>query len=126
MYENGGDIFLFDVAADRSTKVAIHVPAERLAARPGFVPLAEKITEFGLSPDGKRALFVARGEVLTVPAEKGNTRNLTGSPGAHERGAAWSPDGRSIAWISDQTGEDEVWVGPQDMSAPARRGGNPG
>jgi len=121
VYENGGDIFLFDVAAARSTKVAIHVPAERLAARPGFVPLAEKITEFGLSPDGKRALFVARGEVLTVPAEKGNTRNLTGSPGAHERGAAWSPDGRSIAWISDQTGEDEVWVGPQDMSAPARR-----
>src|SRR5881396_2627991 len=121
VYENGGDIFLFDVAAARSTKVAIHVPAERLAARPGFVPLAEKITEFGLSPDGKRALFVARGEVLTVPAEKGNTRNLTGSPGAHDRGAAWSSDGRSIAWISDQTGEDEVWVGPQDMSAPARR-----
>jgi tricorn protease len=121
VYENGGAIYLYDLAAGQSSKIDIRVPSERLAARPGHVPLDEAITEFGLSPDGKRALFVARGEVLTVPAEKGNTRNLTNTSGAHERGAAWSPDGRSIAWLSDQTGEDEIWIGPQDASAPARR-----
>src|SRR6266850_747590 len=121
VYENGGDIYLYDIAAGKSAKVAIRVPAERPAARPGFVALSEKITEFGLSPDGKRALFVARGEVLTVPAEKGNTRNLTNSSGAHDRGAAWSPDGRWIAYLSDRTGEEEIWITPQDGSAPARR-----
>src|SRR6185295_1129457 len=91
VYENGGDIYVYDLAAARSSKVAIRVPSERPAARPSFVALADKITEFSLSPDGKRALFVARGEVLTVPAEKGNTRNLTNSSGAHDRGASWSP-----------------------------------
>jgi tricorn protease len=121
VYENGGDIYLYDLAAARSSKVAIRVPSERPAARPGFVALADKITEFGVSPDGKRALFVARGEVLTVPAEKGNTRNLTNSSEAHDRGASWSPDGKSIAYLSDRTGEDEIWIAPQDGSAPARR-----
>ena len=121
VYENGGDLYLYDIAAAKSAKVVVRVPAERPAARPGFVPLAEKITEFGLSPDGKRALFVARGEVLTVPAEKGNTRNLTNSSGAHERGASWSPDGKWIAYLSDRTGEEEIWIEPQDGSAAARR-----
>jgi len=67
--------------------------------------------------DGKRALFGARGDVFTVPAGDGVTRNLTRSPGAHERSPKWSPDGKSVAFISDATGEDEIHVGPADGSA---------
>ncbi|HKN48536.1 MAG TPA: protease, partial [Candidatus Polarisedimenticolia bacterium] len=121
VYENGGDIYLLDTAAGKSARVEIRVPGDRPSARPEFVAVSDKITEFSLSPDAKRALFVARGEVFTVPAEKGNIRNLTSSSGVHERGASWSPDGRFIAYVSDRTGEDEIWIAAQDGKGEARR-----
>ena len=71
---------------------------------------ARTSTSFGLSPDGKRAVFGARGEIFTVPAKDGATRNLTQSSGVHERDADWSPDGKWISFISDASGEDEIYV----------------
>ena len=121
VYQKGGEIYLLELASAQSSRIEIQVPSDLRAARTEFVNVQDKITEIGLSPEGKRALLVARGEVFTVPAEKGNIRNLTGSSGAHDRGAVWSPDGHWIAYLSDQTGEDEIWVAPQDGKAAARR-----
>jgi Tol biopolymer transport system component len=65
-----------------------------------------------MSPDGKRALFSARGDIFTVPAKEGPTRNLTASSGAHDRNPKWSPDGKWIAYVSDETGQGEVYIRP--------------
>ena len=72
------------------------------------------ITDFDIAPDGKRAVFSARGDVFTVPAKEGSIRNLTRTPGIREQKVSWSPDGRWIAYISDRTGEDEIYIAPQD------------
>ncbi|MEW5900772.1 MAG: PDZ domain-containing protein, partial [Acidobacteriota bacterium] len=82
---------------------------------------SDRITNYEISPDGKRALFGARGEIFTVPAKHGNTRNLTNTPGVHERDSKWSPDGRWIAYISDRSGEDEIYAMPQDGRGEARQ-----
>ena len=79
------------------------------------------MTTYDISPDGQRAVFGARGDVFTVPAKDGNTRNLTQTSGVHERNAIWSPDGKWIAYISDATGEDEIYIIPQDGSGPAQQ-----
>ncbi len=76
------------------------------------------ITDFDIAPDGKRAVFAARGEVFTVPAKEGSIRNLTNSPGVREQKVAWSPNGQWIAYISDRTGEDEIYIAPQDGLGP--------
>ena len=76
--------------------------------------VSHSVTNFEIAPDGNRALFGARGDVFTVPAKYGPTRNLTHTPGVHERNSKWSPDGRWISYISDATGEDEIWIAPQD------------
>ena len=79
-----------------------------------WVDASRHITDFDIAPDGKRAVFAARGEVFTVPAKEGSTRNLTHSPGVREQKVAWSPNGQWIAYISDRTGEDEIYIAPQD------------
>ena len=81
---------------------------------PSRYSAAANIEDYELSPKGERALFVARGDIFTVPIEKGPTRNLTNSSDAHDRWARWSPDGRKIAFISDRSGEDQVYLIDQD------------
>jgi tricorn protease len=78
--------------------------------------VSKNVGGFGLSPDGKRALFTARGDVFTVPANSGLTRNLTNTSGVHDRNAEWSPDGKTIAYVSDASGNDEIYTIPQDGS----------
>jgi tricorn protease len=75
---------------------------------------AKNVTDFDISPEGKRAVFGARGDVFTVPAKEGSVRNLTRTPGIREKSVAWSPDGRWIVYISDRSGEDELYIAPQD------------
>ncbi len=120
VFENGGWIYRLDLDTEKAVKVPIRIQEDFPASRTERVNVQKNLTEFGVAPDGKRALFVARGDVFTVPAQTGATRNLTNTSGAHERGAVWSPDGKSIAYLSDATGEDEIYVAPQDGSGPAQ------
>lgn len=113
-FENGGNIYLMDYATETVKKVNVQLTGDFPKVRPAFVNVESNITEFDISPDGARGLFVARGELFTVPAEKGNIRNLTGTTGVHERSAAWSPDGKWIAFVSDESGETEVHLISQD------------
>ncbi len=121
VYELNGELVVFDTKAATSKKLSIRVPDDGLSSRPSRVSAAENIEDAALSPKGERALFVARGDVFTAPIEKGPTRNLTNSSKAHEREAHWSPDGARIAYISDVTGEEEIWAIAQDGSGAAEQ-----
>ena len=105
VYEQFGGIYLFELQKGEAKKVAIHIAGDLPTTRPHFEKLADKIQNAGISPTGARALFEAHGEILTVPAEKGNTRNLTRTAAVAERDPEWSPDGKWIAFFSDEPGE---------------------
>jgi tricorn protease len=112
VFENGGYLYLLDLKSEQVRKVTVELPGDRPGAKNGWVETKKLITDFELSPDGKRAAFVARGDVYTIPEREGSTRNLTETPGVHEKFATWSPDGKWIAYLSDKTGEDEVYIVP--------------
>jgi len=114
IFENGGYLYLYDLASQQSSKLTITLPGERNLLMKRWTAVNKLITEFDIAPDGKRAVFAARGDVFTVPAKDGPIRNLTHSPGSREKEVVWSPDGRWIAYVSDRTGEDEIYITPQD------------
>jgi tricorn protease len=127
VFENGGWIYRFDLATEKTAKVSITIAEDFGSGRAGLVDVSKAVTNYEIAPDGSRGLFGARGDVFTVPAKYGPTRNITATPGVHERDSKWSPDGRWISFISDATGEDEIWVAPQDGQGPAvqvTRGGD--
>ncbi|HEX9944500.1 MAG TPA: PDZ domain-containing protein [Thermoanaerobaculia bacterium] len=113
VYDQFGKLYLFDLASGRSRPVEVRVEGDLAAVRPYYAKIADRIESAALSPSGVRAAFEARGEILTVPAEKGDARNLTRTPGVAERSPAWSPDGQRIAWFSDESGEYALHVTDQ-------------
>lgn len=114
IYEKAGHLHVFNVEQARSTKLTIGVAADLLEVRPRYAKDPRFIRSASVSPSGARAVFEYRGEIVTVPAEKGDPRNLTNTAGIHERSSVWSPDGMSIAYFSDASGEYELHVRPQD------------
>jgi tricorn protease len=114
VFENGGYLYTLDLATEKPVKVPVALHEDFDIGRNGLIDVSKTITNYEISPDGKRALFGARGDVFTVPAEHGSTRNITGTSGVHERNSKWSPDGKWISYISDASGEDELYIEPQD------------
>ena len=110
VYEQFGGIYVYDPKTASSKKVEIRLSGDSPATRPHFEKVADKIMNAGISPTGARAVFEARGEILTVPAEKGDIRNLTRTTAVAERDPAWSPDGKWIAFFSDESGEYALHV----------------
>ncbi|HEX5482082.1 MAG TPA: S41 family peptidase [Terriglobia bacterium] len=114
VFENGGDLYIYDLKSEKSRKVTVSMPGDFNQARSHWVNVAKHITDMDLSPDGRRALFTARGDVFTVPAKNGSIRDITDTTDVREKYATWSPDGRWIAYVSGRSGEDEVYIRPED------------
>ncbi|MBV8515588.1 MAG: PD40 domain-containing protein, partial [Acidobacteria bacterium] len=121
VYEQFGEIFTFDPRSGKSAKVEVHVSGDLPATRPHYEKVGDKIENAAISPSGARAVFEARGEILSVPGEKGDVRNLTRTTGVAERDPAWSPDGKSIAFFSDESGEYALHIEDQSGAGAVKK-----
>ena len=120
VYEHGGYLYRLDPKTRKSEQIHITLNGENVYARTEQKHVANNLTAISLSPNGKRLAVTARGEVFDVPVAKGVTRNITRTPGAHERDAEWSYDGKNIAYISDRTGETEIWLESAEGGEPVQ------
>ncbi len=120
VFEQAGSIHELDPKSGREHVVNITATGDFPWMMPRFEDVTRRMTNIALSPTGKRVVVEARGEIFTIPAEKGDVRNLTNSSGSAERDPAWSPDGKFVSWFSDQSGEYRLMVADQDGLRPPR------
>jgi tricorn protease len=121
VYEAGGYLYRLDAKNDKEERVPVKVYGDFPDTVPYFQNVKANVETFAVSPSGARALFGARGDVFTAPAKEGEVRNLTDSQGVRELAPAWSPDGRWVSYLSDRSGEYEIYVRPSDGSGEERR-----
>ncbi len=112
VFENGGALWLLDTTSDTTRRLSIQVRDDRPHALPAYTAVKDTVDSFDLSPSGARALFAARGDLFTVPAKHGQTRDLSATPAVRERDAGWSPDGKWISYLSEAPGDYELFVRP--------------
>ncbi|MBV8820767.1 MAG: PD40 domain-containing protein, partial [Acidobacteriaceae bacterium] len=113
-YEQFGGLQLLNLKTGKASPVPVRITGDFPELRSRLVNVSKRLGSPSISPAGVRAVFAARGDIITVPAEKGDARNLTNTPGVMERDPQWSPDGRSIAYLSDESGEYALHVRPQN------------
>ncbi|HKK22007.1 MAG TPA: S41 family peptidase [candidate division Zixibacteria bacterium] len=113
-FQNGGFVYVLDLPSEKLNKVPVDLITDSHTIRPEWVDVGHNIRGFDLSPNGKRVAFDARGDIFSVPAKEGNTRDFTNTSSANENSPAWSPDSKWIAYMSDATGEDEFYTVSQD------------
>ncbi len=114
VFEQAGYIWRYDLQTGQAKAVPIDIKEDFASGRAALVDASKHLESVNLAPDGERVVAVARGDVFSIPAKNGTPRNLTETSNAHERDAVWSPDGRWIAYNSDETGENELYVRSQD------------
>lgn len=120
VFEKGGYLYVFDPKTRTSRKINVTLNGDNIYARSERKEVGKNLTGASMSPDGKRLALTARGEVFDVPVKSGVTKNITRTPGANERGASWSPDGKYVAYISDRSGETEIWIQDMNNSEPVQ------
>lgn len=121
VYEQFGSLNFYDLASGKSHRIDIRLKGDMPEVRPRFENVGRRIVVAAISPTGARAVFEARGEILTVPAEKGDPRNLTRTTAVMERDPAWSPDGRWIAYFSEESGEYALHIREQSGKGEIRK-----
>jgi tricorn protease len=127
VFQHGAELRLLDLKTQESKAIDVRVPGDRPNLRPRAVDSSRFITHWSISPSAKRVAVAARGDIWTVPAKDGTPRSLTRTSGAHETDPLWSPNGRWIAYLSDVTGEYELYLAPSDGKGETRqltKGGN--
>jgi tricorn protease len=120
IFEQAGYLHTYNLSDGSSKKLTIGIAADLLELRARYVKGASYIRSADISPSGSRAVFDFRGDIITVPAEKGDARNITATTGAHEKYPTWSPDGKSIAYFSDESGEYQLYIKSQDGKTAAK------
>ena len=121
VFQKGSSLYLLNLASKEATTVSVTIPGDRPTLRPQQIDAAEFVTSTAVSPTGQRILVSARGDIWTAPVKNGSPRQITRTSGSFERDPAWSPDGRWIAYLSDATGEYEVYVTQSDGRGETRQ-----
>ncbi len=120
IFEQAGLLHIYKPGETKPTDLAIRVATDAPEARPRLAKGSKWVRDAGVSPSGSRVAIEFRGEIVTIPVDKGDPRVLTNTPGAHERGPSWSPDGKTIAYFSDLGGEYHLVLAPQTGKGKAR------
>ncbi len=118
VFENGGYLYLLNTDTDQYQKLTIFINNDKPNTRPYYKNVSKFVESFYVSPSGKRALFAARGDLFTVPAEHGDIVNITQTPSVREISVDWSPDGKYISYLSEKTGDYELYIQEYNTDKP--------